>query len=136
MTESKKRKTKKKKEIVGLVDEVVVRGEKGEVKVKALYDTGATRTSVDEEIVEKVGLKDTGKTVLIKSKTSPKGYVKRKLYEAEIEIRGKKFKVVVNATRRSDMAYPVLIGRDIIHNNFIIDVSLTHKSNKVKDLRE
>jgi len=136
MTESKKRKTKKEKEVVGLVDDVIVRGEKGEVKVKALYDTGATRTSVDEEIVEKVGLKDTGKTVLIKSKTSPKGYVKRKLYEAEIEVRGKKFNVVVNATRRSDMAYPVLIGRDIIHNNFIIDVSLTHKSNKVKDLRE
>ncbi len=134
MSENKKK--KRKKEVVGLIDDIIIRGEKGEMKTKALYDTGATRTSIDEEIVEKLGLKDTGKMVLVKSKTSPKGYVRRKLYEAEIEIRGKKFNVVVNATKRSDMAYPVLIGRDIIHNNFIIDVSLTHKSNKINDLRE
>jgi hypothetical protein len=34
------------------------------------------------------------------------------------------------------LPYQILVGRDIIHSNFIIDVSRTHKSNKVMDSRD
>ncbi len=128
--------THHKKEVVGLVAKVKVRGREGEKEVLALFDTGATRTSIDKNIAKELGLEKKNKKVKVKSKTTEQGYVRRGIYSAEIEINGRKFNVDANVADRSNMMCPVLIGRDIIHGNFIIDTTKTHFSNKLKDMKK
>lgn len=43
-----------------------------------------------------------------------------------VKIGRRRIKSVFSLTDRSDMRYPVLIGRKILKNRFIIDVSLVH----------
>ena len=70
------------------------------------------------------------------SNTTKTRFSRRAVAEARIRIHGKTIKTGVNIVDRQDMPYPVLIGRDVIHNNFLIDVSKTHKSHKSMDVKE
>jgi hypothetical protein len=126
----------KNKRIIGLVEIIKVKGKKGIVKKRALFDTGATRTSIDVRTAAKAGVGPIVSSVRIKSANSSRGYTRRAIAEAIIIVKGKKIKTGVNIEDREGLPYSVLIGRDIIHNNFIIDVSKTHKSNKVKDNKD
>ena len=121
------------KKIVGLVEWVTVIGEKGQVRKKALLDTGATHTSVDLMIAAKAGLGPVVASTKIKSKTSPKGYVRRAVVLGEIELRGKRIKTKMNLEDRQGMSNKILIGRDVIHSNFLVDVEKTHQSHKLED---
>ena len=123
------------KVLVGLVEKIKLIGERKSREVEALFDTGATRTSIDEKLVDELGIEKLPKKVRIKTKSSHKDYVVRDICKARLEVRGRKFQVEANVTDRSRMAYPVLIGRDVIHGNFIIDVELTHRSHRIEDLR-
>jgi len=126
----------KSKKVIGLVEMVYIRGKKGIVKKRALFDTGATRTSIDVKTAAKAGIGPIVSSVRVKSASSSRGYLRRAIAEAVIIVKGKKFKKGVNIEDREGMPYSVLIGRDIIHNNFLIDVSRTHTSNKVRDSKD
>jgi hypothetical protein len=39
----------------------------------------------------------------------------------------------MNIEDRSAMPYKVLVGRDVIHSRFVIDVEKTHKTPKLSD---
>lgn len=104
---------------VGLVEKVKIRG-KNTITTHALFDTGARFTSVDIEIAVKAQLGPVFKSSKIKS-ASVKGYTKRPVAAASIEIIGKKFKTGVNMQDRSHMNFPVIVGRDIIAGNFLVD---------------
>jgi hypothetical protein len=121
----------KNKRIIGLVEIIKVKGKKGIVKKRALFDTGATRTSIDVRTAAKAGVGPIVSSVRIKSANSSRGYTRRAIAEAIIIVKGKKIKTGVNIEDREGLPYSVLI-----HNNFIIDVSKTHKSNKVKDNKD
>jgi hypothetical protein len=125
-----------KKKIIGLVELVKVKGKKGVVIKRALFDTGATRTSIDVKTAAKAGIGPIVSSVRVKSANSSRGYMRRAIAEAVIIVKGKKIKTGVNLEDREGMPYSVLIGRDIIHNNFVIDVSRTHNTNKVKDSKD
>ncbi|MEI7961873.1 MAG: RimK/LysX family protein [archaeon] len=124
------------KKVIGLVELVIVKGRKGAVTKKALFDTGATRTSIDVKTAAKAGIGPIISSVRVKSANSSRGYMRRAIAEAIIIVKGKKIKTGVNLEDREGMPYSVLIGRDIIHNNFIIDVSRTHRTNKVGDSKD
>ncbi len=121
------------KKVVGLVEVVKVIGEKGEVRKKALLDTGATHTSVDLGIAAKAGLGPVVASTKIKSKTSIKGYVRRAVVLGEIELRGKRVKVKLNLEDRQGMTHKILVGRDVLHSNFLVDVEKTHQSHNLVD---
>ena len=125
----------KDKKVVGLVEKIRITGKNGTKEVDALFDTGATRTSIDRKLANELGLEKTSKKVRIKTKTHPDEKVVRDIYRASLEVKGKKFEVEANVADRSNMACPVLIGRDVIHGNFVVDVSLTHRSGRIKDVR-
>ena len=131
------KKKKKEKKIVGLVEQVTIIGKKGRVTKKALLDTGATRTSVDIRLAAKAGIGPIISSVQIKNATaSAGGSFRRPIAECKIKIKGIVVKTGVNVTDRSGLPYPILIGRDVIHKNFVVDVSKTHTSHKVKDLKK
>jgi hypothetical protein len=137
---TRRSKRNKDKSMVGLVEIVEIIGEKGSVRKKALLDTGATRSSVDVKIAAKAGIGPIISSVKIKNASSNAGgvtsYTRRAVAEARIKLKGKIVKTGVNIVDRQGLPYAILIGRDVIHDNFLIDVSRTHKSYKVGDLKD
>ena len=103
------------------------------ITVPALFDTGATRTSIDESIAEYLKLGPVIGKSKVKSKTF--GIVERDIVKCEIEVKGIKFVKNVSISKRKDMFTKALIGRDVIHGNFIVDVSLTHNSESIEDIK-
>jgi hypothetical protein len=122
------------KKVIGLVELVSVGG-KRLVKTKALFDTGATRTSVDVRIAARAKIGPIVSSIKVKNAGAPYGYFRRAVAKATIIVRGVKIRTGVSIEDREDMPYPVLIGRDILHNNFLIDVSKSHSTNKVRDVK-
>jgi hypothetical protein len=137
---TRRSKRDKDKSTVGLVEIVEIIGEKGRVRKKALLDTGATRSSVDVKIAAKAGIGPIISSVKIKNASSNTGgvtsYTRRAVAQAHIKLHGKIIKTGVNIVDRQGLPYAILIGRDVIHNNFLVDVSKTHKSYKVGDLKD
>jgi len=114
------------KKTVGLVERVKIVGEKT-VDTYALFDTGAKRTSVDTKLAGRAKLGPILKIAKIKH-ASLKAEIRRPVVGAMIEIKNKKFDVNVSIQDREHMTFPVIIGRDILAGNFIVD------ANKNKEL--
>ncbi len=132
-----KRQPSKGKKLVGLVELVTIIGKHRRVTKKALLDTGATRTSIDIKLAAKAGVGPIISSVIIKNATSGGvGSFRRPIAQAKIKMRGVVVKTGVNIVDRTGLPYPILIGRDVIHKNFIVDISRTHTSHKVKDIKE
>jgi hypothetical protein len=107
--------------VVGVVEWVKVKGEKGMKKVKAKVDTGAARTSIDSKLSSVVGLVPLADTVQVRSAVASTP-TSRPIMRAEIIIHQQRFTLRVSVEDRSKMKYPVLIGRDLLQeSNFIID---------------
>jgi len=123
------------KKVIGLVEKVKIIGYKGEVETEALLDTGATYSSVDLKIAAKAGLGPVTKSMKVKSKTDPKGYMRRAVVRGEIVLKGLRKKTSFTLADRSDMSYPVLIGRNVIHSFFVVDVEKTHDTFKIGDTK-
>ncbi|MFH1445750.1 MAG: RimK/LysX family protein [Nanoarchaeota archaeon] len=107
--------------VVGIVEEITIKG-KTSVKTLALFDTGAKLSSIDKELAEKTELGPKIRTTRVKFASS-KAQVRRDVVKAKIEINGKAFDSEVNIQDRSHMTFPVIIGRNIIRGNFIVDCS-------------
>ena len=123
-----------KKEILGLVEEVIIKGT-GKVRAMALIDTGATRSSVDTAIATKAGHGPVIGSVAIKKAHTFEKQTRVQI-AGKLILREKSFDVKFTVSDRSKMFTPVLIGRDVLFSNFLVDVEKTHSSNKIADLRE
>lgn len=108
------------KGVLGIVEKVKVIGQNGEVEAMALMDTGAKLTSVDIRIAAEAGIGPVKRTTKIKSASKDTG-TRRPVLHAVIEVGGRKFETEVNIADRTNMAFPVLVGRNIMKGNFLID---------------
>jgi hypothetical protein len=61
--------------------------------------------------------------VLVKSSTLPSGDLERR-YKVRLSLRldGRRKEVLVTLTDRTDMEYPLLIGRNFLRGDFVVDV--------------
>ncbi len=103
--------------VVGLIEDITILNDVDSINVKARIDTGATRSSVNESIAEKLNAEETGTTTV----KSSHGITKRKIVKLTIKISGKEITGTFSVFNRSHMTYPVLIGQNILKQNFIID---------------
>ncbi len=110
----------RKKRVIGLVEKIELIGEKT-VKTYALFDTGASFTSVDTKLASRAKLGPVVRTTKIKN-PSIKARIYRPVVSGKIKIKGRKFDAEVNLQDRSHMTFPIIIGRDILTGNFIVDV--------------
>jgi hypothetical protein len=110
---------------VGLVEKVKVIGEK-QVRALALCDSGASSTSVDVRLAAKALLGPIVKTIKVRN-PSHKTEVRRPVVKARIIIAGREFETNVNVQDRGHMTFPVLIGRNILSGNFVIDTKKNHE---------
>lgn len=109
------------KRVIGLIEPIKIVG-KNVVKTTALFDTGARLTSIDNRIAAEAQV---GPVLRIQKVKAPitKETEQRPVVKVMIEINGEKYEAEANLNDRSHMKYPVIIGRNIIHDNFIIDIS-------------
>lgn len=108
------------KRIVGLVEEVTLKGEKGSKKVMGRVDTGAERSSIDSRLAEELGATIRLKTITIRS---AHGRTDRPVVKCSIEFAGKKIKAFFTLADRAHMRYKVLVGQNILKRGFLIDPS-------------
>lgn len=57
---------------------------------------------------------------------------KRYIITTEIQLFGKLYPIELSLSERGEMRFPVLLGRKLLNNNFLIDTSLTNLSFKHK----
>ncbi len=136
------------KQIIGRVDMVDFPTlEREDIRVKV--DTGArssaihaTRVHVEEQNGKDVLVcsllgskkKHTFQAFEIRKVTSSNGVTeKRFLVELPITIFGKTFKTAFTLTKRSDMRFPVLLGRRFLTKRFVVDVSKKNMSHTQKN---
>ena len=127
------------KEVLGLIEKVTVYGNNGKkAKVYALMDTGASSTSIDIGLASKLHLGPVVGYVKVKSKTNiGVDEVIRVAVPLEVEIKGQRIKVEkANLAPRENMSTLLLIGRDVLLNRFVVDLSLTHEGTKPQDLKD
>ncbi len=123
--------------VVGLVEEVKVIGEKS-VGAIALFDTGARLTSVDIKLASKAQMGPIVRITKVKNPSFNR-IIKRPVVRAKIKIKGKVFDADVNIQDRSHMTFPVIIGRNIIMGNFIVDPTINtdlHKQERINFEKE
>ncbi len=107
------------KDTVGIVEKVVLKGRK-EISAMAVFDTGARMTSIDVRLAAKAQLGPIVRTTKI-SNPSMKGQVRRPVVEARLSIKGRDFEAKANIQDREHMSFPIIVGRNIITGNFVVD---------------
>ncbi|RLG14995.1 MAG: hypothetical protein DRN66_00535 [Candidatus Nanohalarchaeota archaeon] len=110
------------KRIIGCVETIIVKGTKKSKKVIAIIDTGATYTSIDKKIADEIGFEKIKRHIKIKSKSSADEFMRRPVIDTTIELKGSSFDVEANIEDRANMTCPVIIGRNILFKNFLVDV--------------
>ncbi len=119
------------KKIIGLIEPIKIMG-KNVVKTTALFDTGARLTSIDNKIAAEAQV---GPVLRIQKVKAPitKETEERPVVKVRIEINGRGYEGEANLNDRSHMKYPVIIGRNIIHDNFVVDISKHPENGKKAD---
>jgi len=126
------------KQIIGRTD-IVDFPELGMEDIRAKVDTGARTSAIHANrirIVEKDGEQLLKCSVLHSRKVftfkefdkrkvkSSNGHIEERfLVKTKVIIFGKSFKTEFTLATRKDMTFPVLLGRRLIRNRFIVDVS-------------
>lgn len=104
--------------IIGLREKVVIYGEGKGLRVSARIDTGATKSSIDEDLAKRRNLGPPIKTSIVKSAHGTK---RRPVIKAKIKIQGKILSSEFTIADRKHMKYKVLIGQNILKQGFLID---------------
>ena len=105
------------------------------IKLPARIDTGAAKSSLDarelkvhEDTVEfKLPRKYGGLHVHLpifewRHVRTPEGLERRPVVEVEICLGTERFRTLVNLTDRSMVKYPLILGRNFLKENFLVDV--------------
>ena len=107
------------RDILGLVEKVVLIGNNGEEKLVARIDSGAITSSIDSNLAKKL---DLGPSIRSKVVKSAVGIEKRPIVEAEVKINGTTMKNEFTLADRKHMTYQILIGQNILkQGKFLID---------------
>lgn len=134
------------KTIIGWVERVKV----GDIDYlpKAKLDTGAKTSSLDAEIIRtfkrdgtefivfrtrlgdenakpQIFESELKRWVRIKKKKESEGYIRRPVVEMTLCLAGKLITGEVNLSDRDHFSYPILIGRNMLSSQFMIDTSKT-----------
>lgn len=108
------------KQILGVFEKVTVYGPKGRKVVVAKIDTGAYRTSIDESLIEELGLKQNERMVRVKSGSIEGEAQERPTVDVRLRLKGVAMDVLASFVPREHMRYPVIIGRRSLAG-FLVD---------------
>jgi len=106
------------KATVGLIEEVIIFNHTKSRKVMARIDTGAKSNSIDKQLAKELNILAGEQTTVVKSAM---GQMVRHVVDIEVEIAGKRLRGRFTLASRAHLKYPMLIGRDILKQGFLID---------------
>jgi RimK family alpha-L-glutamate ligase len=106
--------------VVGYIEDVAVAGTRGSVRVYAKSDTGATRSSIDTSLAAEIGAGPIKSMTRVKSGSVRDGEA-RPVVDIVVGVGGEQHTVTASVQDRSHMAYPLLLGRDILEH-YRVDV--------------
>lgn len=131
--------------IVGAVEYATLELEPSALALEARIDTGADTTSVHAEnirLIEKEGkryvqftlLNDKGEEMPQELRLRRRVLIKQQVGEPErryvvrmwVNLGGVRSRIDVNLSDRQDFEYPLLVGRNFLVDNFIVDVARHH----------
>lgn len=107
--------------VLGVREEVVVAPPTGgpRVEVVAKVDTGADRTSIDDDLARELGLDlDNAETVRVRSSL---GVGERPLVKIRVQLAGRTLETEVSVQEREDLSTPMILGRTDL-DGFLVDV--------------
>jgi|SRR3989338_3088318 len=104
--------------IIGLAEQILIKGRNKTKSVSAKIDTGATKSSIDSRLAAELGLGPIIKSKVVKT---VHGRHIRPVIEAEIKLADKILRAEFTLADRVHMKYPVLIGQNVLIDGFIID---------------
>jgi hypothetical protein len=104
--------------VIKLTERIEVSNSKGSKIVKAKIDTGATKSSIDIALAQRLNLGPVIKSKIVKS---AHGHMIRPIVEITLTLAGKKMKEEFTLADRKHMKYPVLIGQNVLKHGFLID---------------
>ena len=104
------------RKIIGVIEQVLLRGPNGEIQVRAKIDTGAARTSLDTDLAKKLGLGPVERRVRIRSAAAERPE-DRDVVKATLVIDSRVFEAHVAVTDRKDMKYHVIVGMDVLRKS-------------------
>jgi alpha-L-glutamate ligase-like protein len=94
--------------ILTLIQNVVLKNGDKEIAIKAKLDTGAYRTSIDLKLAEELGLTINDEMIFVKSASGQKH---RPTANLTYELAGKKIRTIATLADRTDLQYPMIVGR-------------------------
>lgn len=86
--------------------------------VKARIDTGASKCSIDVRLAQKLNL---GPIIDVSETKNSHGMSIRPVVEATVKLKDKTNTVKFTITDRDNLKYPVLIGRNLLKQGYIVD---------------
>jgi len=89
----------------------IVSGKKEKVEVQAKIDTGAWKTSIDEDLAKELGILDKSNVLWTKVFKSGLGREKRKVISLSFYLAGRRINTLANVAHRKHLRSRVLIGR-------------------------
>lgn len=109
------------KKVLGVFEPIQIETSKGLWPITAKLDTGAYSSSVDYNLLKKLGIKKSG--IYRKKIKSALGEEVRNFVPMTFYLKGEKIQTEASLSRRGESRYDVLIGRRDL-KNFLLDPSL------------
>jgi RimK family alpha-L-glutamate ligase len=109
--------------VLGYTTRIRINGRDGAEQAVAKSDTGAKRTSIDTELAGRIGTGPLVGTTEVRSGTGSDTET-RPLVDVDLCLNGRWRTVTASITDRSEMTYPVLLGRDVLES-YTLDISQT-----------
>jgi len=104
------------KTVIGLSEKILINGK----PFTARIDTGASRSSIDMSIAGELNLGPILRTSRVRS---AHGSSIRPVVKAQLKIRDRTIKATFTIADRTELKYPILIGRNILKFGFLIDTT-------------
>lgn len=104
--------------VIGFIEPVTCINKRKRKHVRARIDSGATKSSIDEQLAKQLGI---GPILGEKTIRNAHGSVKRKIVEVTILLSDKEITEKFTIADRSNLRFPVLIGRNVLRKGFLID---------------
>jgi RimK family alpha-L-glutamate ligase len=109
--------------VLGYTSRIRINGRDGAEQAVAKSDTGAKRTSIDTDLAGRIGAGPLVGTTEVRSGAG--SYTEtRPLVDVDLCLNGRWRTVTASITDRSEMTYPVLLGRDVLEA-YTLDISRT-----------
>ncbi|VTT86360.1 Ribosomal protein S6 glutaminyl transferase [Halorubrum sp. DM2] len=109
--------------VLGYTSRIRINGRDGAEQVVAKSDTGAERTSIDTDLAGRIGAGPLVGTTQVRSGTGSETET-RPLVDVDLCLNGRWRTVTASITDRTEMTYPVLLGRDVLEA-YTLDISNT-----------